>query len=210
MRSTSQSGKSKKAGFLLRLAGLSLLIVALFMVGFFVMGPAIRKMTQNQDLKVQAPQNPSADTLSGPTSGSNPPVQVIERKLSPDRPRRETQKKTEDNSIKLEIEQPVSQPSAAEQPAEQAQTSAEPEQQTQEQQLYRVEVNGLSDQEAANRASETLTQKGYTPVVNKVITDSGTQYRVQVGAFRSRENADRVADDIRSQGLQVKVAGNEQ
>lgn len=204
-----QSRARSGRGIFTSLFVLASLLVVCFLFGFFVLGPRIQKSNTAKDLSVSTEQVPSSP--SGVSGDSEPAVEVIQRRvIKPEEDEQAGSKPGQTSSgMKLEIEHPVSnKPVRQESSEEQAEVSSSDDGSAR--QLFRVEVRGFSDEDSAGKAADDLSEKGYAPVVNRVITEAGTEYRVQVGAFKSKDNASRVADDVRVGGLNASVAGPEE
>jgi cell division protein FtsN len=203
----------------LNLALYALLCAGVFLMGFFVVAPSLKKNTVRQDLRVAVPDSPAPSDPASVNTDKNPAVEVIRKKADAKPETDKPKEKDQEDMINLEIHQTVSKEASEQkdQTTQQPSSTADVEVRQKEEPvqvqpsmgLYRVEVASFSDESSAAKAAESLASKGYEPVTNKVITESGTQYRLQVGAYRNKDNADRIADDVRKAGYSAEVIGSD-
>jgi cell division protein FtsN len=66
---------------------------------------------------------------------------------------------------------------------------------------YRVQVGSYSSRDAAQKAANELSEKGYSAVVS----EEGGKFRVQLGVYKEQDGALAIAEEVTQQGYAVVV-----
>lgn len=202
----------------------TLAALMLFVVGCFVIGPALSRIRPARTIKVQAPQDqggvessdpPSVDRK--PTNHTRPTVVITVRPAEETKPIEKTVPKSTSVSTQTTPETEALATSGAsdnnasvtpptmETPDSPPVETDEPDKTTAQASLYRVRAGIFADRANADTLAARLSSAGFAPAVYQVRRDSAIMFSVQLGAFRKRESADKLAQGLRNAGFEATI-----
>jgi cell division protein FtsN len=196
----SKGGASLRA--FLNALGFLVLLVACFLIGFWMIGPRVRQPSapapaDQSNLEKdadwgRAPERPRA--VSRPKPPRTPAAEVEVTESTPESTDSTAVRETET------LEQLSRSTDAAEPPAPVANTIPPPQPKPHK---FYVQIGVYADRKNADTVVSQLANEGYGASVRQVLRGSSTLYQVLVGNPRSKPDAQQFADELRGAGKQA-------
>lgn len=201
---STQTQRTKRGASAVRIVIFSVVVMAAFLLGCFVIGPSIGRIqkppstvvTQDPQPLDIAPTGPPDETLQPPA----PPARVVitEKKA----PATEAEPPSAPELVITDPPTPAPPASIAPSvppPAPAPEPSpAGP--------IYRVRAGLFADKARADALASRLTDAGFAPNIHPVDRDSVRLYSVQVGAYRNRDSAAALLQSLRASGFEATIA----
>jgi len=203
------------------------LVLALFFVGMFIIGPLLKPTTKAADNQAAVTPMPesakvSSTTQSGKTHKVGPllDVQITEVKKSPAKGQSgvkqdasgltvtmDSGKSTMDATSNDAAQADKSQPKATDQQAEApvAENSRVARISPTTKGGFKIEVGSFRSNANAQDRADSLKSDGYKSEVKSVQIEDQTVYRVQITGEYSRKSADALAGKLKNDGYSAKV-----
>ncbi len=219
--------RSKGSRQVLRSALFTLSVVAVFLLGVFVVGPLLSHSRQGAvktvatvappdldpgpvatpDVPARRPSAPMVTITEGPAEAPAAPSADATPEVTDNQPK---SPKAADTTNDLRIQPPdtltdqgqskpvtVEPKAPASEPTAPAASKTEP--------LYRVRAGLFADRNNAESFAAELAAKGFSPALSSIERDGRVFFAVQAGAFRNRSGADTLAAQLKKAGFPATI-----
>lgn len=198
----------KGTPWLLSVAFLLVLVVCMFLLGCFVIGPILSGMSHSETTVVDNTHIAKDDLLNSPEPSiemQESPTPAINNKQRSEEPANipaVTLPQSQDAALSAKSRNPFSSnTSSSDNISSDIQKNT-----TSNNSFFRVRAGTFSERTNADALAAKLVQKGYAPAVYQVNVDGQALYSVQLGAFKSKENAEELVNALKQSGFDVTVA----